>query len=158
MIGIQYILNLYNISQTELSEDLGIAKQNISRWCKGEREISKKYLEVFSKKFNIPIEYFQKELIEIDKLKIQKLKIQNDIDKTTKDNINTDILSEIQRLNFEIEEQELLQKIKKTIEYTLKKHDKYDSSRYVNAEKLLNDYKIFVDRIINNQKKEKENE
>ncbi|EET87655.1 DNA-binding protein [Clostridium carboxidivorans P7] len=79
MIGLEYVLHLYEMQHQELSEKLGIAKQNINRWIKGTRPIPKKYLPVISKIFNIPDDIFQKQLNEEDKIEIQKLKIKNDI-------------------------------------------------------------------------------
>ena len=70
MIGLEYILEVYGMQQADLAEQLGIKPQNITLWFRGKQNISKKYLPVLSEKFNIPIEYFQKELTDIDKRKI----------------------------------------------------------------------------------------
>lgn len=82
MIGLEYICKINDIQFKELAEDLGIRKQNINLWIKGwSRNIPKKYLPQLSKIFNTEIEYFQKELTEIDKLKLQKLKLIDDCNK-----------------------------------------------------------------------------
>lgn len=78
MIGIEYILKIFDISNTELAEELGIKKQNITRWIKGERPIPKKYLPILSEKFKIPEEYYQKEINDTDRIEIQKLKLKID--------------------------------------------------------------------------------
>lgn len=79
MIGLEYILNLYNMQHIELADKLGIKKQNINLWIKGKQKISKKYLPVLEDLFNIKQEYFNKELTEIDKLEIQKEKLKKDL-------------------------------------------------------------------------------
>ena len=79
MIGLEYILSLYNMRHIELAEKLGIKKQNINLWIKGKQKISKKYLPVLEELFNINQEYFNKELTELDKLEIQKEKLKKDL-------------------------------------------------------------------------------
>ena len=79
MIGLEYILSLYNMQHIELAEKLGIKKQNINLWIKGKQKISKKYLPVLEELFNINQEYFNKELTELDKLEIQKEKLKKDL-------------------------------------------------------------------------------
>ena len=82
MIGLEYILEVYKIQQKDLAEELGIKKQNITMWIKGKQKISKKYLPILSEKFDIPIEYLQKELTELDKKFIEKKQLSEYIDKT----------------------------------------------------------------------------
>lgn len=77
MIGLDYILKLWDIQQDELAKRLGIKKQNINYWVTGKRNIPKKYLPKLVEMFNIPVEYFQKELTDIEELQIHKIKIQN---------------------------------------------------------------------------------
>ena len=79
MIGLEYILNLYNLQHVELAERLGIRKQNINLWIKGRQNIPKKYLPVLEEIFNLDKEYFSKEINEIDKLEIQKEKLKMDL-------------------------------------------------------------------------------
>jgi transcriptional regulator with XRE-family HTH domain len=62
MIGLEYILHTNNVSSTDLAENLGIAKQNISRWFSGERKIPNKYLETLAEMFKVDIELFQKDI------------------------------------------------------------------------------------------------
>lgn len=80
MIGLEYVLNLYNMEHQSLAERLGIRKQNINLWIKRKQNISKKHLPVLSEIFGIDEEYFQKELDDVDKLIIQKEKLRMDID------------------------------------------------------------------------------
>ncbi|HFU4100298.1 TPA: helix-turn-helix domain-containing protein [Streptococcus suis] len=48
MIGLEYILNLFNLQHIELAEKLGIKKQNINMWVKGRQNIPKKYGSIIS--------------------------------------------------------------------------------------------------------------
>lgn len=79
MIGFEYVCNLFNEKYINIAIELGIAKQTISSWTSGKRKIPKKYISILSEKFNIPKEYFQKEINDLDKIKIQKIKLDNDI-------------------------------------------------------------------------------
>lgn len=79
MIGLEYILSLYNMQHIELAEKLGIKKQNINLWIKGKQNIPKKYLPVLEEIFGTKQEYFMKELNEIEKLEIQKEKLKKDL-------------------------------------------------------------------------------
>ncbi|WP_273127568.1 helix-turn-helix domain-containing protein [Bacillus weihaiensis] len=80
MIGLEYVLNLYNMEHQSLAEKLGIRKQNINLWIKGKQKISKKHLPILSDIFGIEEDYFQRELDDVDKLIIQKEKLRRDID------------------------------------------------------------------------------
>ena len=79
MIGLEYILNLYNMQHIELAEKLGIKKQNINMWIKGKQNIPKKYLPILEELFGLNEKYFTKELDEIDQLEIQKEKLKSDL-------------------------------------------------------------------------------
>ncbi len=78
--GLEYIAFLYNVSFTEIANRVGVSKQTVNSWVKGRRPIADKHLPKLSEMFdNIPKEYFEKELSEIDKLKIQRIKQENNI-------------------------------------------------------------------------------
>lgn len=77
MIGLEYVLKLWDMQQDELAERLGIKKQNINYWVTGKRNIPKKHLPKLVEIFNIPQVFFQKELTDIEELQIHKIKIQN---------------------------------------------------------------------------------
>lgn len=79
MIGLEYILNLYNIQHIELADKLGIRKQNINMWIKRRQNIPKKYLPILEEIFKLDAKYFTKELDEIDKLEIQKEKLKMEL-------------------------------------------------------------------------------
>lgn len=80
MIGLEYILNLYNFPHIELADKLGIRKQNINLWVKGRQNIPKKYIHVLEDLFGIGGEYFDRELTEIDRLEIQKEKLKKELE------------------------------------------------------------------------------
>lgn len=80
MIGLEYILILYNFPHIELADKLGIRKQNINFWVKGKQNIPKKYIPVLEEIFGIRGEYFDKELTEIDRLEIQKEKLKKELE------------------------------------------------------------------------------
>ena len=84
MIGLEYILNLYNLQHIELAERLGIKKQNINMWVKGRQNIPKKYLPVLEELFGIDQTYFGRELSEIEQLEIQKEKLKRDLNPVIK--------------------------------------------------------------------------
>lgn len=79
MIGLEYILGLYNMQHVELAVTLGIKKQNINMWIKGKQKVPKKYLPILQEIFGVDAEYFTKELNEIEKLEIQKEKLNTDL-------------------------------------------------------------------------------
>jgi plasmid maintenance system antidote protein VapI len=79
LIGLEYILSLYNLQHVELAEKLGIKKQNINMWVKQKQNIPKKYLPVLEELFEVQRDYFSREITEIDKLEIQKEKLKKDL-------------------------------------------------------------------------------
>lgn len=80
IIGLEYICQLYNVQYKQVAESLGISKQSINSWISGARKIPEKHLVKLSEMFDVSQEYFQKELLEEEKIKIQTYKIKNDID------------------------------------------------------------------------------
>ena len=79
MIGLEFIIGLYNMQYVELAEYLGIKKQNINMWVKRRQNIPKKYLPILEELFGIESEFFSKELTEIEKLELQKEKLKKDL-------------------------------------------------------------------------------
>lgn len=86
MIGLEYMIKLNDITQQEIADKLGIKQQNIDLWIRKTRSIPLKYIsklaEIFvevPEVFNGQIERFlQKDLDDMDKIKIQKIKLFND--------------------------------------------------------------------------------
>ncbi len=79
LLGLEYILGLYNMQHVELADKLGIRKQNINMWIKGKQNIPRKYFSVLEELFGLNPEYFIKELTEIEKLEIQKEKLKREL-------------------------------------------------------------------------------
>ena len=98
MIGLEYILGLYNMQHIELAEKLGIKKQNINLWIKRKQNIPKKYLPILEEFFGISKEFFTKELTEIEKLEIQKEKLKRDLKPIIKSHEQQFIAGEINNL------------------------------------------------------------
>ncbi|MBU3098719.1 MULTISPECIES: helix-turn-helix domain-containing protein [Clostridium] len=70
MIGLEFALETHKITSTQLSNKLGITKQNISMWISGERKIPKKYLTTLENLLFVKRDKLQTNLSDIDKLKI----------------------------------------------------------------------------------------
>lgn len=80
MIGLEFLINIYGFKNKNIAESLDISSVTVHDWIKGKRKIPLARIKQLSKMFDgIPEEYFQKELDEVDKLNIQKLKIKQDI-------------------------------------------------------------------------------
>ena len=137
MIGLEFILNLYGMQQQELAVKLKIKKQNISLWFNGRQDVSKRHLKTLSEMFNIPQEYFRKELGEIDKLEIQKMKLQT--------RVQSDIGVEyaVSRYDYEIDERKLFVYIGNTL--TTCFDDEKSDGGLDDASELLELYQMFTD-------------
>ena len=132
MIGLEYILKLWNMTQQELADKLGIKRQNIDAWIRKQRPIPKKHLPTLSKAFKeLPEEYFQKELTEMDKLTIQQLKIRSElrVEDYHYTEFNDEIGEEVEVYGSHIDEEQELQdhliEFKKKI---LKLHEAIDET------------------------------
>jgi plasmid maintenance system antidote protein VapI len=144
LIGLEYILGLYNMQHIELAEKLGIKKQNINLWIKGKQNIPKKYLPVLEDTFGIKQEYFMKELNEIEKLEIQKEKLKKDINPVIKEYEGKFLVGEVNdivevpvydkeemnKMERSIEKAKLISRLKEAIEVV-------DNNPYMDTYKLI---------------------
>ncbi|MDO5040134.1 helix-turn-helix domain-containing protein [Clostridium sp.] len=144
IIGLEYILTLYDIQHIELAEYLGIKKQNINLWIKGKQKIPKKYIPILEEYFGINKEYFNKNIDEIDKLEIQKEKLKRDLNPIIKkqqlvyvtDEINNMVKrpiydkEEINSLERNIEKAKIINKFKSALEIV-------DNNPYIDTYKLI---------------------
>ncbi|GFZ30113.1 hypothetical protein CSC2_06390 [Clostridium zeae] len=146
MIGLEYILGLYNMQHIELADKLGIKKQNINLWIKGKQNISKKYLPILEDLFGIDQQYFTKELSEIEKLEIQKEKLKKDLNPVIREHEKKYQLGEIN--DFEkvpVYDKEEINTMERTIEKAKL------ISRFKNAMDIVDDnpyietYKLIVE-------------
>ncbi|WP_135552691.1 hypothetical protein [Paenibacillus cymbidii] len=71
MIGLDYIMKVYNGTYKQLASKLEIAPPTIMAWLSKKRPIPKAKLETLSKWFQIDEIYFTKELNEVEKIQIQ---------------------------------------------------------------------------------------
>lgn len=78
MLGIKYLRMLNELSLQKVADKIGVSKQTASKWENG-KVIPSKRLQQLSELFDIQKEYLQKELNEIDKVEIQKIKVRNDV-------------------------------------------------------------------------------
>lgn len=144
IIGLEYILALYDIQHIDLANYLGIKKQNINLWIKGKQKIPKKYIPILEEYFGINKDYFNKNIDEIDKLEIQKEKLKKDLNPIIKeqqsvyiaDEVN-DIVKrplydkeEINTLERTIEKAKLINKFKSALEIV-------DPNPYIDTYKLI---------------------
>ena len=72
MLGLEYIRKLYGDTTIILADKLGITNALISQWENGKKPIPDKRLEELSKLYNVPSEYFSKELTSLEQVKIKK--------------------------------------------------------------------------------------
>lgn len=144
IIGLEYILALYDIQHIDLADYLGIKKQNINLWIKGKQKIPKKYIPILEEYFGINKDYFNKNIDEIDKLEIQKEKLKRDLNPIIKeqqsvyvtDEVNNMVRrpiydkEEINTLERTIEKAKLINKFKSALEIV-------DPNPYIDTYKLI---------------------
>lgn len=117
LIGLEYILSLYNMQHIELAEKLGIKKQNINLWIKGKQNIPKKYFTNLEELFGLKPELFIKELSEIEKLEIQKEKLKKDLNPVIEKQEQQFMIGEINDLiEVPIYDKEEINSMERTIE------------------------------------------
>ncbi|MBV4450027.1 helix-turn-helix domain-containing protein [Clostridium tyrobutyricum] len=169
MIGFEYICNLFNKKYINIAKELGITRQTINSWTSGKRKIPKKYIPILSEKFNVPQEYFQKEINDIDELQIQKIKLNNEIKKHEYEDVVTDpdtgeeitvtntgidkgALFNIYMNQYKIDEKNLLKSIQESLNRRFgddeKDEDEYDYG-LSDANEVLSLYKNFME-LVNN--------
>ncbi|MDF2547202.1 MAG: transcriptional regulator [Anaerosolibacter sp.] len=143
MIGLEYILGLYNMQHLELAEYLGIKKQNINLWIKGKQKVPKKYLPDLEQLFNIDAGYFGKEIDEIEKLEIQKEKLKRDLQPiikshkqvlgsggSTLEKVPVYDKEEINSIERSIEKAKIIERFQKSLD-VVDKHPYMDSYRII---------------------------
>lgn len=127
MIGLEYLLDINNMQSKQLAEMLGVGKATVSSWINQKRLISTKHYEKLKEIFKVPEEYFQKELTELDRLNLQRIKLENNIvgytykdtiwDEETKQEIEVDSVGynipveTIEMLDLDIRHKELFKNI-----------------------------------------------
>ena len=146
MIGLQYILNLYNMQHIELADKLGIKKQNINMWIKGKQKIPKKYLPILEETFRIKQEYFTKELNEIEELEIQKEKLKKDLKPVIKKHEQQFLIGEVNDLvDVPIYDKEEINSMERTIEKAKLLSRFKDAMDIVDDNPYMDTYKLIVE-------------
>jgi transcriptional regulator with XRE-family HTH domain len=143
LIGLEYILGLYNMQHIDLAEHLGIKKQNINMWIKGKQKVPKKYLPVLEGLFQLNAVYYGKELDEIEKLEIQKEKLKKDLQPIIKNHEyvlskGADVIrevpiydkEEINSIERNIEKAKIIERFKESLEVA-DKHPFMDTYRII---------------------------
>ncbi|MCI6693862.1 MAG: helix-turn-helix domain-containing protein [Clostridium sp.] len=146
MIGLEYILSLYNMQHIELADKLGIKKQNINLWIKGKQNIPKKYIPVLEELFNVKQEYFNKELTEIEKLEIQKEKLKRDLNPVIQDSYEKFLIGEEEGFKeIPIYDKKEINKIENDIEIAKIVTKLKDSMSVVENNPYMDTYKLFAE-------------
>ncbi|MDE4086437.1 helix-turn-helix transcriptional regulator [Planococcus maritimus] len=70
MIGLEYIVKEFHLGYREVANILEISPQTIQDWLKKRRGIPEKRLEQLASTFNVPKDFFQKELNSIEKAEV----------------------------------------------------------------------------------------
>lgn len=73
MFGLTFIRGLTNKSVQEIADMLSLSKQAINQWETGKRPIPEKRLNQLAEILEIPKQYLNKQLSEIEKLEIRKI-------------------------------------------------------------------------------------
>lgn len=81
MIGLEYICRTYKLSNKEVAEKLGVSPGTFHDWLSGRRKIPQNRIDELSslKTFkDIPKEYYQKELDEVEKSRVVSIQLKNE--------------------------------------------------------------------------------
>ncbi|WP_373892802.1 helix-turn-helix domain-containing protein [Virgibacillus sp. CBA3643] len=76
--SLRYIASTFNLSMSQIAREINVTPQTINDWTNGKRNIPEKRLKQLASYFDLPEEYFQKELLSSEKFEIQKKYIAND--------------------------------------------------------------------------------
>jgi plasmid maintenance system antidote protein VapI len=144
VIGIKYICEVFNVSLTDLSKELDVTRANFYNWINGKRKMPEKYKIILSKKFNMPQDYFDKELTELDKLKIQNIKLHREAAAQETDDAHDELLSQVENQLRDLELQEAIESVNRNLKDMGKKE-------YGELEDITYSLKAFFD-IYNSEK------
>lgn len=108
MIGLEYIRKLYDDTTITLAEKLGVTKGLISQWENGKKPIPDKRLDELSALYNVPKDYFSRELTKLEQLYITR----DILLSKSKEDIDDNVQKELQTLEDEIEVEEILREVR----------------------------------------------
>jgi transcriptional regulator with XRE-family HTH domain len=82
-MSLEEVLKINEMSNSDLAKELDILRGNVHNWTKGKRKIPLKYMEELCKIFDLPKEFFLRELAEEEKVIVKKKHIERLIDKSS---------------------------------------------------------------------------
>ncbi|MCT4620587.1 MAG: hypothetical protein N4A62_14475 [Marinisporobacter sp.] len=148
MIGLEYILSLYNMQHIELAEKLGIKKQNINMWVKKKQKIPKKYLPILEKLFGLNQQYFSEDLSEIEKLEIQKEKLKRDLKPVIKKHEKQFMVGEVNDLvEVPVYDKEEMNTIERNIEKAKLMERFKEALNVVDNNPYMDTYKLIIELV-----------
>jgi len=123
VIGLEYVLNLSEMTHTQLAEKLGIRKQNINLWIKKKQGIPKKYLPLLSEMFNVEPEILTDDINSEDKIMIQVAKLKKDLESfdgaeelfEAEENLLSSLLGNVESEQGSVEENILVSKFRDSL-------------------------------------------
>lgn len=111
MIGLDYLCSINNISYSELAKKMNMSRQAVTNWIAGRRNINKKYYEKLREIFGeIPYEYFNKKLTELDKKYLLEISQLNLGTRFNLSESNQKLQNILHKINYKINSNEDVQK------------------------------------------------
>lgn len=144
MLGITYIREKYSFTMQELADKIGVSKQLISFWEKGERVIKDKHLKLLEEYFKVDERFFNMNMNDINMLTLDRNIITNRLNELKNDeNADKKLIKDLRNQGWKL--QALIDKKKtlKRIEHDMEDED--SSSIYSAVSVLLS--KQFKDKI-----------
>lgn len=80
MIGLEFIAKTFQTEYKTIAEAIGVSPATLQDWLKGRRKIPAKRLKQLSEYFQLPEEYFQRELFEDEMRDIAKIYLERKYD------------------------------------------------------------------------------
>lgn len=175
MIGFEYICRLFGVQYKDIADELGISKQTINSWTSRRRKIPKKHILSLSKRFNIPENYFQKEIDRTDELMIESIKFKNGVKEIKREYVETDRetgkkiygfttdidiedMIGLSKIDYENKKDKYIKNVEKSLDECFKHTNEYDDNGVAgleDANELLEFYDDFF-YLVNNPKVNKD--
>lgn len=174
MLGLKYLRTLKQLSLQDVADKMGVAVQTVGKWEKS-RIIPPARVKQLANIFNVNEKYILEELSEIDKLEVQKIRLDNELKKTEivetlvddmtgkeattiREYIDVEDMIQISKVDFEIRKRRYLKKIEESLDACLQNTNKDNDEVLAsldNANDLLKFYEDFC-YLVNNAKVNKD--
>lgn len=82
-MSLEEVLKINEMSNSDLAKELDILRGNVHNWTKGKRKIPLKYIEKLCRIFDLPEEFFLRELSEEERVIVKKKYIERLMDKSS---------------------------------------------------------------------------